>query len=557
MRLTQSIMALTLLALPVAVVASQTHRFDPEAVRAHVTFLADDTLDGRGSGSKGYAIAANYVAAQFRAIGAVPMGDPAKASYFQQVPLRESKLASQPVLTISGQGKSVRLDSRNQVLIGPSAVEGRQNITAPLVFVGYGMDRPDLGLDDYRRLDVRGKIVVVLSGFPKGLNSELGAHLNAEKARMAMARGAIGVMTIPTSQDSARRPWQRRAETGGEPRSSWVQADGTPFSRVPGIRAEATLNPDMAAQLFGGGPRGLAAILSEADKVGGKPRGFDLGMTANLERTSEYRAYTSANVIGMIPGSDPALAGEYVLMTAHLDHIGDHGKGDDKINNGAMDNAAGVATMIEVAKALARDGKRPRRPILFAALTNEEGGLLGSDYLARNPVTGAGKVVAVVNFDMPILTYRFTDVVAFGAENSTLGPVVGKAAGQAGITLSPDPIPEEGLFTRSDHYRFVQQGVPSLFLVTGHAGPGKQAFADFLAKNYHQPSDDLNLPFDWVAGAKFAEVNYYIIRAIADEPNAPQWYADSLFGKEFAPKAAKAMRPPRQDVASPAERRAQ
>ncbi len=144
---------------------------------------------------------------------------------------------------------------------------------------------------------------------------------------------------------------------------------------------------------------------------------------------------------------------------------------------------------------------------------------------------------------MPILTYQFTDVIAFGAENSTLGPVVAKAAGQTGIALSPDPVPEEGLFTRSDHYRFVQQGIPSLFLVTGRAGPGQAASAEFLDKHYHRPSDDLNLPINWAAGAKFAEVNYFIVRAIADEGTAPQWYNDSFFGREFAPTSPKALRP--------------
>lgn len=543
MRLVARILALSLMAVPMAVVAAGPALFDPAAVRAHVTFLADDTLDGRGSGSKGYAIAANYVAAQFRALGAAPMGDPARDSYFQPVPLQEAKLVGTPVLTVFGQGKTIRFDRPEQILIGPSAREAQQRIEAPLVFAGYGIDRPDLGLADYARLDVRGKVVVVLSGFPKGLNSELGAHLNSDKARMAMQRGAVGVISVPTLQDSRRLTWARRMAFVGEPRSSWVQADGTPFSRAPGIRIDGGLNPDAAAGLFGTGKQSLSAILAEADQPGGRPRGFALGLTARLERTSEFRPYTSPNVIAMIPGSDPAVANEYVLMTAHLDHIGDHGKGDDKINNGAMDNAAGVATMIEVAKALAKDGKRPRRPILFAALTNEEGGLLGSDYLARHPVTGAGKVVAVVNFDMPILTYRFTDVIAFGADSSTLGPVVARAAAGAGITLSPDPTPEEGLFTRSDHYRFVQQGVPSLFLVTGRAGPGQEAAGAFLAKNYHQPSDDLNLPFDWVAGAKFAEVNYYIIRAIADEAEIPRWYEGNFFGREFAPEAPKAPRP--------------
>ena len=543
MRRATPFLALTLVAIPMAVVAGTQHSFDPAAVRAHVTFLADDALDGRGSGSKGYGIAANYVATQFMAIGAVPVGDPAKASYFQQVPLRESKLVGQPVLTVSGKEISIRFDSKDSLLIGPNATDAQQVLEAPLVFVGYGIDRPDLGLRDYDKLDVKGKVVVVLSGFPKGLNSETGAHLNADKARMAMQRGAIGVLTVPTRQDLKRRSWDRRMETAGEPRSNWLKADGTPFLRAPGIRFEAMVNPDSAILLFGDGRQSLDAILAEADKSGGRPRGFALGLSAKLERNSEFRPYSSPNVVAMIPGSDPAVAGEYVLMTAHLDHIGDHAKGDDKINNGAMDNAAGVATMIEVAKALAKDGKRPRRPILFAAVTNEEGGLLGSDYLAQNPVTGSGRVVAVVNFDMPILTYQFSDVIAFGAENSTLGPVVAQAAGQTGIALSPDPVPEEGLFTRSDHYRFVQQGIPSLFLVTGYAGPGKDASAAFLASHYHRPSDDLNLPINWAAGAKFAEVNYYIVRAIADEGAAPQWYSDSFFGREFAPNAAKAMRP--------------
>ncbi len=543
MRFAAPVLAISMLLAPVAVAAGEQASFDPEAVRAHVTFLADDTLDGRMSGTKGYSIAANYVATQFMGMGAAPMGDPATGSYYQQVPLRESSLVGQPVVTITGKGKTLRFASSDQVLMGPSAAEEQQVIEAPLVFAGFGMDRPELGLNDYAGLDVKGKIVVLLSGYPKGLNSELGAHLSAEKARMAMQRGAIGVISIPTKADTARRSWKRRVEMSGDPRSNWLQADGSPFLRAPAIRGDAVINPDVAAPFFGTGKQSLAAILAQADKKGGRPKGFDLGMTAKLERTSKFRPYTSPNVVAMIPGSDPSVADEYVLMTAHLDHIGDHGKGDDKINNGAMDNAAGIATMLEVAKALAKDGQRPRRPILFAAVTNEEGGLLGSEYLARNPVTGKGKVVAVVNFDMPILTYRFTDVVAFGAENSTLGDIVAKATNTAGIQLSPDPLPQEGLFTRSDHYRFVQQGIPAVFLMTGHAGPGKQAFNDFLATHYHQPSDDLKLPFDWVAGALFAEVNYHIVRAIANEAQAPRWYADSFFGKEFAPTAVKAERP--------------
>jgi Zn-dependent M28 family amino/carboxypeptidase len=230
---------------------------------------------------------------------------------------------------------------------------------------------------------------------------------------------------------------------------------------------------------------------------------------------------------------------------AHLDHEGvdEKAEGADKIYNGAMDNAAGVATMLEVARAFASNGTKPKRTILFAAVTAEEDGLLGSDYLARHPLPGGGKVVSVVNLDMPVLLYDFTDVTAFGAEHSTMGPLVEAAAGKYGVKLSPDPMPEENLFVRSDHYSFVKQGVPSVFLVTGFANGGEKIFKDFLKTHYHKVSDQADLPFNWQAGAKFAQVNYAIAREIANAPEAPKWYADSPFGTQYAKNAPKAPRP--------------
>ncbi len=253
----------------------------------------------------------------------------------------------------------------------------------------------------------------------------------------------------------------------------------------------------------------------------------------------------SPNVVAVLPGSDPALKDEYVLLMAHLDHDGvdQSVPGPDKIYNGAMDNAAGVATLIEAAHAMVESGTRPKRSILFAAVTAEEDGLLGSDYLSRHPVVKDGKVVAVVNLDMPVLLYDFTDVIAFGAEHSTLGAIVARAAGRDNVTLSPDPIPEQGIFTRSDHYNFVERGIPSVFLVTGYAGDGKKVNDDFEANHYHQVSDDLKLPFNWQAGAKFARINYLIAREIADAPEAPRWYSDSFFGNLFASGQPKAPPP--------------
>ncbi|MBB4612089.1 M28 family metallopeptidase [Novosphingobium taihuense] len=512
--------------------------FDPQAVRAHVTFLADDLLEGRDTGSKGYDIAANYVASQFIAMGLKPAA--ADGSFFQKLTVREARLDGAPKLALTYGGKETVLSDTAQVLVRPSLTDAKVAIDAPLVFAGFGFDRPDLGFNDYKGLDVKGKIVVVLTGFPKGTPSELGAHLNSDKAMMAMKRGAIGVISVPTIEDTARRPWDKRVTMFDGPAKGWVGADGKAFTRTTGIKGGATLNPDAAALLFAASGKSLDKIRSEANRTGGKPKGFAMKARASLSYAQTWKDVVSENVVAMLPGSDPAVAGEFIGMTAHLDHIGVHGKGEDMLHNGAMDNASGVATMLEVARAVAKE--KPRRSVMFAALTGEEGGLIGSDYLARNPVV-KGEVVGLVNFDMPVLTYMFSDVVAFGAENSTMGKVVAEAAKKAGIKLSPDPMPEEGLFTRSDHYRFVQQGVPAVFMMTGFEGPGEKAFRSFLKDHYHQPSDDLKLPFNWDAGALFAKVNYYTVMGLANGAERPQWYAGSFFGKEFAPGAAKAADP--------------
>lgn len=517
--------------------------FDSQAVRAHVTFLADDLLEGRDTGTKGYDIAASYVASQFIAMGLKPAAP--DGSFFQKLTVREARLDGAPKLALAYGGKEVVLSETAQVLVRPSLTDAKVAFEAPLVFAGFGFDRPDLGFDDYKGLDVKGKIVVVLTGFPKGTPSELGAHLNSDKAIMAMKRGAIGVISVPTIEDTARRPWDKRVAISDGPAKGWVGTDGKAFTRTTGIKGGATLNPDAAAPLFAASGKPLAKILAEANRTGGKPKGFAMKARASLSYAQTWKDVVSENVVAMLPGSDPAVAGEFIGMTAHLDHIGVHGKGEDTLHNGAMDNASGVATMLEVARSVAKE--KPRRSVMFAALTGEEGGLIGSDYLARNPVVkgpnGSGEVVGLVNFDMPVLTYTFSDVVAFGAENSTMGKVVAEAATKAGIKLSPDPMPEEGLFTRSDHYRFVQQGVPAVFMMTGFEGPGEKAFRGFLKDHYHQPSDDLKLPFNWDAGALFAKVNYYTVMGLANGAERPKWYAGSFFGKEFAPGAAKAADP--------------
>ncbi|MBX3565709.1 MAG: M20/M25/M40 family metallo-hydrolase [Sphingomonas sp.] len=263
-----------------------------------------------------------------------------------------------------------------------------------------------------------------------------------------------------------------------------------------------------------------------------------------LKDGKSERTFRPPNVLGIIPGSDPALKNEYVVISAHLDHLGmGRPGGGDMIFNGAMDNASGVATMLEAARAFTTSGKPPRRSILFVALAAEEQGLVGSNFLARHPLIGDGKFVANVNLDMPILLYDFQDVVAFGAEHSTLGLIVAAAAAKMKVALSPDPVPAENLFVRSDHYSFVKQGIPSIFLVTGFQNGGEKAFKDFLKKHYHQPSDQIDLPFDWRAAARFAKINYLIAREIADADKAPMWYEGNVYGDRYAKNAPRAPKP--------------
>ncbi len=259
--------------------------------------------------------------------------------------------------------------------------------------------------------------------------------------------------------------------------------------------------------------------------------------TATISGASTLSDARSDNIIGVIEGSDPALRNEVVLLTAHLDHIGvvpGAKAGEDAINNGALDNSGGIAVLLEAARAFKVSGVRPKRTIAFAAVTAEEKGLLGAEYLARHPAFGKKRLVANVNLDMPIALYPFTDVIAFGAERSSIGPAVARAAESMGLTLSPDPIPDENLFIRSDHYAFVKEGTPAVFLVPGFASGGDNAFADFLKNHYHKPTDDLTLPIDYDALARFAELNYRIARDLADGAETPAWTKGDFFGTMFA-----------------------
>jgi len=523
-------------------------QFSADRFRAHVTFLADDLLEGRGTGQRGHLLAAHYVAQQFHGLGLKPAGD--NGTWFQAVKLQERALAAEGArLTITSASGAKTFANTDNVLIQPSATTTAEAFEAPLVFAGFGFDDPKRGFDDYRGLDVKGKVVVVLAGSPKGAPSELAAHLNQEKAAAAARRGAIGLLTIDTDLSEKNSPWARRIPAASFPRMTWVYKDGKPHLSAPGLRGTASLNRPAAELLFEGARKTLAQVRAEAAAEGGRPRGFPLKGKAKLEIASTQRLLDSPNVAAVLPGSDPALKDEYVVVMGHLDHLGIRpDKDGDKIYNGALDNASGIAAIIETARAFVESGQRPRRSILFLAVTAEEKGLLGSDYFGEYPLVPLDRIAGVVNIDMPILTYDFGDIVAYGGESSTLGEIVRAAAARMGMKVTPDPTPEQGIFTRSDHYQLVRRGVPSIFLKTGPmdasgGNGGREADRSFRSNQYHDVNDDLTQPIDWQAGAKFTRINWLIAREIANADVRPRWYRGDFFGDTFAPKADKAPKP--------------
>ena len=516
----------------------------PAAIEAHLQFLASDELEGRDTGSRGHQIASNYIASQFQALGLTPAGD--NNSYFQQVPLRSARLQQESVKLSFRRGeKEWQLSYPQQFFSGASLGQPELAVNASLVFVGYGLVSEEFGLDDYAGLDVNGKVVVQLAGLPASLPSEERAYLGSIKGQLAAERGAIGVITIHTPQQEKTRPYANSLLYLNTPRLAWLNSEGEPGNSSR-LQAGAYLHPDAAASLFEQEQQSLADIfrMLEANQ---QPHGFVMNSEVSLGSNSNHQQISSPNVIAVLEGSDPVLRDEYVVITAHSDHIGFSNdlRSEDKINNGAMDNAAGMAILLETARMFSELTVKPKRSILFVVVTAEEKGLLGADYFAHNPTRPLQSLVANVSLDMPVLLYPFADLIAFGANHSTLGEVVETAAGKEGIALSADPMPEQAIFTRSDHFTLVKQGVPAVFLMTGFTSKdpqqdGAKIWGSFFAKHYHKPSDDIASltkeygPIRYDAGAVFADINFNIALDIANTSQRPLWKADSFFNKVFA-----------------------
>lgn len=514
---------------PVEIEAEKLTPAAEARLEADVRFLADDLLEGREAGRRGYDIAARYVAERYRSLGLDPVSD--EDGYYQMVPLRSftPSLDGGAELSVGGEIFEPRFD-----FVGPSKVAQTSVENAPVVYAGFGLVSERHGRNDYDGVDAEGAIVVVFRGAPKGLNSEERATFGRMQARTAAEQGAIGLIQILTPEYERNvRSFDRYAEGAlGEDPVTWVGGGGRAYTDAPGLAGTIVMGQEGGRKLFEMAGMDWQLVTAAIESDEGSVEAVNLGLEASMGFDNAVTDFESPNVLGVLAGSDPQLANEVVVVTAHLDHEGakPRADGSDGIYNGAMDNSVGIAALLEAARVLAEDP--PKRTVIFAALTAEEKGLLGSDYLARNPVLPGKEVVANINLDMPVVTFPFVDLVAFGSDRSSLGPIVAAAGESLGIPLVPDPIPEQGIFTRSDHFSFVKQGVPSVFLFTGFGGQGAEEFPKFMSTHYHRPSDEIGLVmFDQLA--RFAELNAAIIRGVSDVEQTPVWNEGDFFAETF------------------------
>jgi len=518
---------------------------DPAAnrIEADVHALADDRMQGRETGTPGYDLAAAHVAARFAAAGLQPGGD--GGGWYQRVPLLRAQLDPTGAgLVVSLGGRSVALAFQEQFV--PLANFNRADAAvtdAPAVFVGHAVHAPALGHDDFAGVDLRGKVAVMFGGAPERFEDTRRAFHSAlsEKLGNVAARGAVGVVLVGTARDEAATPWERTAAGWDRPTMRLRDADGRGIDTWPQLQVVARVSAAAADILFAGGERSAAQLADTARR--GDLRAFDMPVRLSLAVRTQVEPLESRNVVGLLPGRDPALAGEYVVHSAHLDHVGLGIEVDgDGIYNGAIDNALGVAILAEAAREMASAAEAPRRPQLFVALTGEEQGLLGSQWFARHPPIARGRLVANINVDMPVLTAPSRDVVAIGMQHSTLEQAVKAAARDIGVMVSPDPFPEETAFVRSDQYAFVREGIPAIYLDAGvepaEEGRDPKVSATWFMRNcYHRPCDQADLPIHYDDAARLARLVARLGHGIGEADAAPQWKTGDFFGERFGGRA--------------------
>jgi Zn-dependent M28 family amino/carboxypeptidase len=510
-----------------------------DALRAHDQFLASDLLEGRGPGTRGDEIAQEYIAAQFASYGLQPAGD--GSSYFQKVPLIG--------ITMDPARTSVSFTREGAPAIGPlkyldefvatdQSQQGESKLDSDLVFVGHGVVAPEYKWDDYKGLDTRGKTLVMLVDDPPATAQE--PDLFKGKARtyygrwtykyeIGAAKGAQGVILIHTNE-AAGYPWNVVKNSWGAESSFIGLKPGEPSLKFASWVTEQT-----AANLFKAAGYDLNQLTRAAASRDFKPVPLGYKLSGNIG--SALRHFDTANVVAKLEGSDPKLRDEAVLYTAHHDHLG-VGKPDergDKIYNGALDNASGCAMLLELARAWANTKPAPKRSVYFAAVAAEEQGLLGSAYLGQHPPVPAGRIALDLNYDMVFELGRVRDVTMNGIERTTFYPEAQKITKALGLTISPDPEPEQGHYYRSDHFSFGKVGVPAVSVEPGvdvvgkPAGWAKQQMADFREHHYHQPSDEFDPNWDWSEAQQMAQLGFWLGWDAANAAQMPNWVPGDEF----------------------------
>jgi len=520
--------------------------FDAAQLRADIRFLASDLLEGRRTGTRGYDIAAEYVAARLASLGIAPG---AEGGYFQPVRLREvapdldatSVELSDPALAAVVRVPDSALAGAGLARLDPGL---GLDASGAMTYVGKGVCDPDSGRDDAAGADLTGRFAVMLAGVADGLPPARAAVRSDAAARWACVsrRGAIGMVLLRTEKSTALR-WTSTVasyRTGG---MVLADADAARSRSVPA--PVVTLDVAAARAVLKAAGRELDA--EEARAQTGKIEHFDLPGTLRVRFHARARDVASENVIGRIDGADPQLAREAVVISAHLDHLGVDASG--AIRNGAIDNASGIAELLLIARALTALPRPPRRTVILLATTGEELGLLGAEAFAAHPTWPIDRIAADLNIDQTGMMWPIVDVVADGAERSTLADPVARATAALGLVVSPDPVPEQGFFLRSDQAPFARAGVPSLIFrpgfrdASGGTDRNRALFAKWRSTAYHSPLDKIDQrdpPIDFESGATMAHLVYQTALEVANADARPRWNP----GDVFAPAPA-APAPPR------------
>jgi hypothetical protein len=493
-----------------------------------ITTLADDRMEGRLTGSPGYDRAAAFVIARLKAAGLKPAG---AKGYLQPVAF-EQQTVDQDASTASlagADGHETKLTVGKDLLITAGAGPRPVSVSAPLVFIGYGLHLPAQGHDDFAGVDLKGKIAVVLSGGPADISGPVKSDARSNRNRELGKRGAVGVIALTTPKQ-VEILWERQRLLAHAP--GMYLADKA-LRETPDGFFTATVDPGNAELFFQGSGHSFAELSALSDASSPLPR-LALPLTLKAGVKAQRSRLTSPNLVAKLEGGDAKLKNEYVVVSAHLDHLGvGEPINGDRIYNGAMDDASGVASVLDIAERL-KQGTPPKRSVLFVLFTAEEKGLLGSDYFVRHPTVPKKSIVADMNFDMPLPLWKLTEVYLPGETESSLGDDARAVAAAQGLKVVPDPNPDRNVFVRADQYSFVRQGIPGLFFKFGFekGTPEYQIEHDWRANRYHSPSDDVNQPGVFKEEAvKLDDFAAALTRRVADADARPAWLPGSIFAK--------------------------